>query len=462
MSVKANRILQVLKFLILFNFLFNFFGAVLTTRAAVSDLCFGYGKTLSPNTLPTSWTQDSRPDSVSYEYQVHQESYNFNSGEYVCFQIGLSNIDSPASVVIDKIELTGPSGPILISNSDFENGTSDWSAWGSRNVAGDFSISSDAYEGSSAAKLTISNSGQYSIHSQVPVPITQSGNYILSVYTKVYEAEREILPDDVFAMEVGNQWLYDYGHKREITNIDSTTFGRNTYEMTYLQNGTQYGKEFYEVWKGYVRFWGIFDYDLSFLIRFGFGLLAMWLPATVGDYKESMTWVLNYATEADLIVDVLGIESVILAFDTLDAYRVRYNYEITGPGGTATTSYDWWIVPHIGIVKEQTTGGTIKLVSFAIHGGTITETSDNDNDGLKDYKELITYNTNPTKLDTDSDGMPDGWEIQYGLNPLINDAKEDADNDRANNLLEFHRGTNPIDANSKPSKAMPWLLLLDD
>ena len=38
---------------------------------------------------------------------------------------------------------------------------------------------------------------------------------------------------------------------------------------------------------------------------------------------------------------------------------------------------------------------------------------------------------NWTNPDTDNDGMPDGWEIQNGLNPLVNDASDDPDGDGA-------------------------------
>ena len=53
-------------------------------------------------------------------------------------------------------------------------------------------------------------------------------------------------------------------------------------------------------------------------------------------------------------------------------------------------------------------------------------------------------------VDTDKDGMPDNWEIQYGFNPNDPaDATLDADGDGANNLKEFQDGTNPTDT-TKP------------
>ena len=42
--------------------------------------------------------------------------------------------------------------------------------------------------------------------------------------------------------------------------------------------------------------------------------------------------------------------------------------------------------------------------------------SDNDNDGLNYYEEII-YNTNPDTSDTDGDGYSDGEEVEAGYNP---------------------------------------------
>jgi hypothetical protein len=46
--------------------------------------------------------------------------------------------------------------------------------------------------------------------------------------------------------------------------------------------------------------------------------------------------------------------------------------------------------------------------------------------------------------DSDTDGMPDWWEWQYGFNPAsTNDAGEDPDSDNLNNLGEYNWGTDP-------------------
>ena len=50
---------------------------------------------------------------------------------------------------------------------------------------------------------------------------------------------------------------------------------------------------------------------------------------------------------------------------------------------------------------------------------------DTDGDGLSDLLERTQYGTDPELIDTDFDGMSDGWEVANGLNPLDNGESED-------------------------------------
>jgi parallel beta-helix repeat protein len=50
--------------------------------------------------------------------------------------------------------------------------------------------------------------------------------------------------------------------------------------------------------------------------------------------------------------------------------------------------------------------------------------------------------------DSDDDGLPDWWEVQMGLNPLVDDAQEDFDNDNLSNLEEYLQGTDPHSSDS--------------
>lgn len=55
--------------------------------------------------------------------------------------------------------------------------------------------------------------------------------------------------------------------------------------------------------------------------------------------------------------------------------------------------------------------------------------------------------------DTEGDGLPDWWEIQY-FGDLSQDGEGDFDGDDFTNLEEYEGGTDPTDPNDKPRP--PW------
>ncbi len=73
---------------------------------------------------------------------------------------------------------------------------------------------------------------------------------------------------------------------------------------------------------------------------------------------------------------------------------------------------------------------------------------DSDDDKLNDGAEINQYNTDPLDADSDDDLMPDGWEVSHSLDPLVDDAAGDPDEDELSNLEEYEEGTNPHDPDS--------------
>ena len=69
---------------------------------------------------------------------------------------------------------------------------------------------------------------------------------------------------------------------------------------------------------------------------------------------------------------------------------------------------------------------------------------DTDADGLDDFEEVYTYETDGTDPDTDGDGLSDGDEIAYGVDPL----NPDGDDDGVSDGDEVTNGTDPLDSDS--------------
>ena len=109
-------------------------------------------------------------------------------------------------------------------------------------------------------------------------------------------------------------------------------------------------------------------------------------------------------------------------------------------------------------VSDRFVSDTGALNQWSINYSTVSCNQDLDNDGISNAVDncpntpnanQLNYDSdtqgNLCDLDDDNDGMPDTWELQFGLNPLdANDALLDADGDGNNNLTEYQQGTNPI------------------
>jgi hypothetical protein len=98
------------------------------------------------------------------------------------------------------------------------------------------------------------------------------------------------------------------------------------------------------------------------------------------------------------------------------------------------------------------------------------EIVDSDGDGVPDEQDDFPYDDqeyldtdgdgvgNNADSDDDNDGMPDTWELVYGLDPLVDDAADDPDGDQVSNIDEYNQGSEPNYNESNLEPDPPQLL----
>jgi uncharacterized repeat protein (TIGR01451 family) len=104
--------------------------------------------------------------------------------------------------------------------------------------------------------------------------------------------------------------------------------------------------------------------------------------------------------------------------------------------------------PLVMEVMLTPSGGTPRVIGeffIAVHSGKDIQIVSADK-----FKLFVEgAKTRGPLYDSDGDGMPDQWELTYGLNPNDpSDAALDPDNDGLTNLEEYQAGTNPLNPDS--------------
>lgn len=202
------------------------------------------------------------------------------------------------------------------------------------------------------------------------------------------------------------------------------------------------------------------------------------------DYNKPGTYTIKYRVDATETHGSFSVERNVTVQDTTPPILVLIGpQQITVPCGSTWSEPGYIAFDRCSITNVSVTGnvytnttGTYEITYTAYdayeHSSVLTRrvivdcnipqlqqcinqcsndmtSIDDDGDGLTLCVESC-LKTSDQDTDTDDDGMPDNFEVSYTLNPLSNDAKEDADLDGLLNLEEFLMKTDPIDSNS------PW------
>ncbi len=162
---------------------------------------------------------------------------------------------------------------------------------------------------------------------------------------------------------------------------------------------------------------------------------------------------------------------------SIASYQWRQIDGLTVQLSQAGTQRASFAAPNVGMAGETLTfrltvtdNGGLQGVDTCVVTVTKAAVVDSDGDGVPDAQDAFPYDPdeyldtdgdgvgNNADLDDDNDGLPDEWELAYGLNPLRNDAAEDPDGDGVNNINEFNLGTAPNHYEGNFSPNPPILL----
>jgi len=138
--------------------------------------------------------------------------------------------------------------------------------------------------------------------------------------------------------------------------------------------------------------------------------------------------------------------------------------------GTQSASF---VAPYAGMAGETlrfrltvTDNGGLQAVDTCVVTVTKAAVEDSDGDGVPDDQDAFPSDPdeyldtdadgvgNNADTDDDNDGLPDEWELAYGLNPLLNDAADDPDGDGVSNINEYNLGSAPnhYEGNFNPNR----------
>ena len=142
-----------------------------------------------------------------------------------------------------------------------------------------------------------------------------------------------------------------------------------------------------------------------------------------------------------------GLDEGVTYYLALTAYDTDNHESDFSPELVHTMEYSQAETPAVGDQANDSDGDGVSDEQDDFPQDA-TEYRDTDGDGQGDAADA----------DDDNDGMPDVWELAYGLDPLTDDAAADFDGDGHSNLDEYNQSTEPDQHESNLHPDAPQLL----
>ena len=243
------------------------------------------------------------------------------------------------------------------------------------------------------------------------------------------------------------------------SSVDGNAPPTDIYQDEYSTDGNDvFYKEF--VLAPYNRY---YTHEFS-VIDPSFGTLASFTPALPTISMQGNEWA--------------SITSTVDQLNSGDLHKIVWRiYQQNAPSVDIITGEEQWVAPPLSYTVVTNTNlltetGTLCYDAQLYVGAngpfdsqtacwtqsTISSTSDADSDGVMDNLDHCPFEAANNDIDgdgcedpqdSDQDGLPDLWEVGFGLNPADpSDATADGDNDGLNNLQEFATMTSPISADT--------------
>ena len=147
---------------------------------------------------------------------------------------------------------------------------------------------------------------------------------------------------------------------------------------------------------------------------------------------------LNFAIPVSYLIDLID-ENKFIPINVIQSHEINVTINPVGSGSvksnrtfiyndanstlSATPSPGYLFSEWSGDVNASS--NTINIIidsNKSITANFMQDLNDEDGDGLTNFAEIVTYGTNPSKQDTDSDGILDAKEVEIGSDPKSSDS----------------------------------------